>query len=233
MKSFTFNGISSAEFKCRAFRKDTEKTPGREFTTYPVPGRLGELLRDEKRYPNVPHKYTAIIAENAEENVEAMKNFLASQVGYHRLEDTEHPDEFYLAYVADEIDPEWFEGRHKARFEVEFNRKPQRYLVSGEDVTVLTADGSITNPTRFDARPLLRVYGVGTLYIGAQSVTISAADKYTDIDSEMQECFRGSASRTAYVSVSGTDYPVLAPGVNNITFTGITRVEITPRWFKL
>lgn len=233
MKSFTFNGISTATFNCRAFRKKTDTTPGREFTAYPVPGRLGELLRDEKRYPNVPQEYTAIITENADENVTAIKNFLVSQVGYHRLEDTEHPDEFYLAYVADEISPEWFEGRRKARFEVKFSRKPQRYLVSGEDVTVLTADGSITNPTRFDARPLLRVYGAGTLFIGSQSITISAANVYTDIDSEMQDCYKGTAPKTAYVTMSGTDYPVLAPGVNNVTFTGITRVEITPRWFRL
>lgn len=99
-------------------------------------------------------------------------------------------------------------------------------------VTVTVTDAmAIENPTLFDAKPLLRVYGAGTLTLGGQTITISTADVYTDIDCEMMDCFKDTVSKNGNVSFSGYDFPVIPPGRNVITMDGVTQVDITPRWW--
>lgn len=83
------------------------------------------------------------------------------------------------------------------------------------------------------AKPLIRVYGKGIVQIGKQTIEIlKAPTEYIDIDCDIQDCFEGTVNRNSYVSL--TDFPVLGPGSNGITLgTGITKVEITPRWWIL
>lgn len=101
-------------------------------------------------------------------------------------------------------------------------------------VTVEVTEGlRVTNPTLFDALPFLRVYGTGTLGMGSHTITITAADEYTDIDCEMMDCFKGSANKNQYVQFSGNDFPTLEPGVNGFSFSGITKVEVKPRWWSV
>lgn len=102
------------------------------------------------------------------------------------------------------------------------------------DVTVVITDGQkIVNPTLFDALPLLRVYGVGTLGLGENLIVITNADSYTDIDCDMMDCFKGSVNKNQYVQFSGNDFPTLKPGDNLVTFSGITQVDIKPRWWSV
>lgn len=91
----------------------------------------------------------------------------------------------------------------------------------------------LNNPTLFDALPFLRVYGTGILGIGSHTITITAADVYTDIDCEMMDCFKGSENKNQYVQFSGNDFPTLEPGVNGFSFSGITKVEVKPRWWSV
>lgn len=107
---------------------------------------------------------------------------------------------------------------------------------NNEGVTVEVASVVPTileNPTLFDALPFLRVYGTGILGIGSHTITITAADVYTDIDCEMMDCFKGSANKNQYVQFSGNDFPTLEPGVNGFSFSGITKVEVKPRWWSV
>lgn len=92
---------------------------------------------------------------------------------------------------------------------------------------------TITNPTLFDSQPLLRVYGEGTLGINSQSVTITQADEYTDIDCEMMDCYKGTENKNLFVQFTDYNFPVFKPGTNNISLSGITKVEITPRWWMV
>lgn len=95
-----------------------------------------------------------------------------------------------------------------------------------------TAQSIITNPTPYASKPLIRVYGTGEVGIGDTTVTVTSADVYTDIDCEIMESYKGDTPKNQYVEFSTNDYPTLGPGMNIITLgTGITRVEITPRWY--
>ena len=231
---FTFAGKNCLDFKVYISGQGTYTAPARLYSAYEVPGRNGDLLVDEKRFENVDLTYPAFIYVDMKNNVEGFRNFMLSQTGYQRLEDTYHPNEYRLAFYKDGLEAAIDQRHEFASFEVTFNCKPQRYLKSGERVITLESNGSIMNPTRFESKPLLRVYGTGQLTIGSKHLTISQTNVYTDIDCEMMDCFKGTTNRNAYVTFSDYNFPTLAPGVNNFTLgSGITKVEITPRWWQL
>lgn len=231
--TLTFDGTElTAAYNCFAFRDKTDNTPAREGESLAVSGRSGNVFDDKKRWPNVERSYVLLF--KSESDFDGCKAFLASKIGYKVLSDSEHPSEFYKAFVNGEISPTIDRQRGMFKFRVRFERKPQRYLTSGSTVVTKTATGSISNPTLFPSQPLLRVYGNGTLGVGSYSLTITNANVYTDIDSEMQDCFKGSASMNDYVTLTGHKFPLLVPGSNGITLgAGITKVEITPRWYTI
>lgn len=231
--TLTFDGTElTAAYNCFAFRDETDNSAARDGESIEVSGRSGNIFDDKKRWPNVDLSY--ILLFTSESDFDDCKAFLMSKIGYKMLSDSDHPNEYYKAFIKGKIAPQTDRNRNLFKFRVGFERKPQRYLTSGSVVTTLTDNGSITNPTLFFAEPLLRVYGNGTLGVGAYSLTITNADGYTDVDSEMQDCFKGSASMNNYVTLTGHKFPLLVPGSNGITLgTGITKVEITPRWYTI
>ena len=86
---------------------------------------------------------------------------------------------------------------------------------------------------------MLAVTGMGDLVIGEYSMTIRGyASQVIYIDCETMEAWEmvGGVmiSRNDYIQNAGEEFPVLKPGANSITLgSGITRVEITPRWWRI
>lgn len=231
---FTFNGVDSRSFGVYISGSGTFSAPRREYNMVPIPGRNGDLVGNEKRFENLELTYPAFIYVNFKQNIRDFRNYLLSLVGYQRLIDSYHPDEFRMALYEGEFEPDVESKNDAGKFDIVFNCKPQRFLLSGEQVTTLTADGTITNPTRFNSQPLLRVYGTGTLGVNGDFIRIYQALDYTDIDCEMMDCFRGSVNKNRVVSFTNYNFPVLEPGTNYFSLgTGITKVEITPRWWRL
>jgi len=208
--------------------------PVRDYNIMNVPGRSGAIVLGGDAFENMEITYPAFIFKNFRENLRAFSSFLLSHVGYFRLEDTYHPDEFRMAIYHGGMDPDVRPRNQAGKFDLVFEVQPQRWLKSGEQVTALTKTGTIYNPTVFASQPLLRVYGAGQVGIGSQTITITAADVYTDIDCRIMEAYKGTAWKNDKIQLSGNDFPVLNPGNNNISLgTGITRVEITPRWWEV
>lgn len=105
---------------------------------------------------------------------------------------------------------------------------------SGEVEVKVASPVDLTNPTNFPAKPLIRVYGNGSVRVGDTIATVqNNADGYVDIDCESMNCYDTTGGRNADVSFSGNDFPELASGDNGILLTGPSRVEITPRWWEL
>ena len=233
-KTFTFDGVTSSTYGVYISGGGVFNAASRDITVLEIPGKNGVLTLDNGRFETIRHKYAAFVVPDFPANIQGLRNALMSKRGFKRLTDGYHTDEYYLAYFEDGLSVSPSDTLQEGTLNIEFVRDPRRFLTSGETVTTLTADGSITNPTLFDSRPLLRVYGAGVLGIGDQYITISAADGFTDIDCEMMECFKGATPKNRYVSFSGDDFPTLHPGSNGFDLqSGITRVEITPRWFRL
>ena len=236
MKNFIiFNGQSLRDFGVYMSGLNTYNAPSRDVDSVKVPGRNGTLTMDNGRYNNINVTYPAFICNNYDARVEALRNFLLSQSGYKRLEDTYHPEEFRLARWAGEFTADTLDALIAGQFDLTFDCYPQRFLKEGEKQIELTANGSVKNIYSQTALPLIRAYGTGSFSINGISVAISSALTYTDIDCELQECYKDSLStnRNAYVTLTNGEFPKLSPGANAVTLSGISKLIITPRFWIL
>ena len=207
-------------------------TPVRGYESIPVEGRNGNVIFDKDNYENIEYRYPSAIPKDFDKNYTALRAFMLSNRGYKRLSDTFNPDEFYMATFArfDAVRQPYLNG-DMGSFDMIFERKPQRYLKSGEKKFTFTSNGSLKNPTQFRALPLITVYGNGKLTIGDISIDIDTEYAHLDIDCELQEVLQTEGNLD--VTLDNGEFPKLEVGVNNISFTGLTKVEITPRWWTL
>lgn len=213
----------------------TFKAAEKNLEEFTIPGRNGTFHYKSDSYKNVIVPYDCFIFKDFKRNVAALRSFLLSREGYVRIEDTHHPDEFRMGIYHEEFDPEVFVDLTAAEFTLNFDCKPERWFKSGEKAKTFTSSGTLINKTYFTAKPLIRCYGSsGTVTVNGVSVTVTGVDSYVDLDCEEQESHKGTDytpnSRTTLVNGK---YPELKPGTNTISFTGFTRVDITPRWWSL
>lgn len=207
--------------------------PVRTVERISVPGRSGDLTLDKGRYPNVTLTYDAFISRDFSRNIAALRAYLGSCVGYKRLEDTYHPDEFRLAMFSEAIKPSTTPRNLAGTMKLTFNCKPQRWLKSGEVSVSVNGAGVLNNPTLFAAKPMLRAYGTGTLTINGVTVRITSANQYTDIDCELMDAYKGTTNCNGNIVLTNGIFPELPPGRVTISTTGLTNLVITPRWWTL
>lgn len=252
---FVFGAFDTRTLGVTVVPGDLEQAPAREFQVIPTPGRNGDILVDNQKYPNVERTYWVMIRSNFATVYRQLRSALLSVTGYARLTDTWNPDEFYEAYVSAELQPTISRNRDQGTVLVTFSRKPQRFLVSGEEHIALSASGKIiTNPTPFETRPLIhlgvkdgsvgsftRVININTYYIyivhpsgmnafdGATQVDIDTAARTVTTDGLTPDI-------TAYVAIAAgstnpfiyaKDFPTFKPGRNvvNILDTGLFDYE--------
>jgi len=123
---------------------------------------------------------------------------------------------------------------------------PQTYQLTPEQIEVLVGSnyiwsnagslsvtvasplgGTITNPTPFEARPLLTVSGEGELTVNGKSILILEAVSDFKIDCETMEADDNS-------KIYCMDFPELSGGANAVIGSGtITALSIVPRWWTL
>lgn len=227
----TFDGVSLKDFGVYINGNQTYNAPARSREVVNVPGRNGALLLDNGRFDNVEVTYHAFIYRDFSVNVEGLRNLLLSRTAYKRLEDTYHSEEYRLGIYKGNFSADVVEWLEAGEFDLVFDCKPQRFLVSGEETVEFTSSGSILNETEQIAKPLLRVYGTGSFTVGSGTMTISSANVYTDIDCDLMDAYKGTTNCNG--NVSGT-FPTLTPGDNTVTLnTGITKIEIIPRWWVI
>lgn len=233
--TFTFAGTASSSFGVYISGTGVFNAPERNYDQITIAGRDGAILGLEKNLSNLELTYPAFVYKDLKTQMTTLKSFLMSKIGYQKLTDTYYPDEYRLAYYAGGLEVEPEESLRGGNFDIVFQCKPQRFLTNGDTATSFTRSGTITNPTSFEAKPLLQVYGTGTLTVNGVSITISdSGSSYLMIDCELMEAYLGANLMNSYISLSGNDFPVLKAGSNTITLgSGITQVKITPRWWRL
>ena len=240
MTSFTYNGQSSADFGLHIQSKNVFSAPeyDAEFTS--VPGRSGDIINSNRRFPNVKVTYTVFLARKNTAALAAVlrdiKGWLYSEPDrYHELTDSYDAEYFRYGVISGSLDIE--EQLNKVgSFTVTFNCKPYKYSYAGQQTVAADSTSmSVTNPTAFESKPYIKIFGSGavTLNISSgdstSSWTISAIDEYTEIDSELMNCFKGTVLKND--TVTGDGFPLLQSGVSTIACVGdVTRIEIIPRW---
>ena len=231
---FTIDGISSGDFGVFVAETNQFDAPKRDVQTVAVPGRNGTLTIDNGRYENQPKWYKAYVAKDIKANLAGLRDWILSKSGYRVLKDTLYPEESYQArYISGlEVDES---DRIGAYFKIDFDRMPQRFLDAGNQIITLTAAGSIRNKYQEIALPLIRAYGTGIFSINGVTVRITSASEYTDIDCELQEAYKDTLAtdKNSCVVLTNGVFPSLVPGANGVTMSGITRLEITPRWWMI
>lgn len=196
LNHLTYDGVDSSSFGVFISGEGVFGAPARRGEMISIPGRNGSLFMDEGVFENIPGKYPAFIGTKDEvefrEKLAAFRNAILSRGNYKKLSDTYHPDEFRLAVYRSGLEVEPEEYNRSGRFELEFDCKPGRYLVSGEDPVIFTANGSIVNPTLFASSPLIKVTGNGTVSIGENGeyrFIVSGNTGTIWIDSEIMEAY--------------------------------------------
>lgn len=208
--------------------------PEQRLESVVIPGRSGEVyLRQEADTYNsyVKECICYLNPKAAGTDLAAVAGWLA---GSGEVVFDNEPDYSYIARIAYQIPFEKIlRGRPHQRFVVPFLVQPFKKKATTEaDIVVTVKSTTVNNVGTVPSRPKLKVEGSGnvTLMIGQTITVITGISTSITIDTDAGLAFDNSGAINASAQVSG-DWPVLAVGNNNVTWTGtVSKITITPRW---
>lgn len=156
---FIYNGVDTRTLGVdvsRGVAGNILRRPAREYQVSQPPGRLGDIIQDNRHFPNVEITYHVMIPDNFDAVYRQLRGALLGATGYARLEDSWNTEEFYQAYVSAPLQPTVSANRRQGMLEVIFSRRPERWLKSGETVrpaynNVTVFSGNI--PTKYTFFP--------------------------------------------------------------------------------
>lgn len=241
---FEFAGKRSTDFGLVVERYPKRPKPARRVNTYQIPGRSGLLRGDTGTYDNVLASYDCYF-RGKDDEAAAIAQWLYTAPGYSRLSDTYSPGFFSYAAFDGPLDIENILNRF-GRCTITFTCLPERYSEDGQepltfypDPDVRTYSFTLVNPYQFTAKPLIRLTGqlATSVTINRRAFSVSSIPTYLDVDSDMQNVYKGSVSYNNLVTVP-TEFPVLDPGENYIVVAGeriqsVSEITIWPRWWRL
>ena len=219
MNTITFGGVLSSTYDIYISGEGVWSAPERDAEVITIPGRNGAFVQDNGRFQNITVTYPAFIVKDNNTNfktkIDGFRNAMASKVGYQRLVDTYHADEYRMAAFIGgmEVEPILYND-HAATFDLVFECKPQRFLTSGETAVSVANNGTITNPTLFDSSPLLEVKGYGTIGINGETISI----ENTEIGQVMLANKTSDFVTSSFISLDAGNYQLLDTG-DTITLT--------------
>lgn len=239
-KSFTFDGTNSRNYGVYITGQGVFNAPERNVEMVEIPGRNGAYALDKGNFNNIEVTYPAGIFADTEADfaqaVSDLRNFLCSKSGYCRLEDDYNTGEYRMAVYKSGLDVD-HDMLIAGEFNIVFECKPQRFLTSGETETAVANNGTINNPTLFDASPVLYIQGYGDIGIGGQTINVAnvqignvllANSKSIEVDYPTS-----SAGPLLDVLTSTFDGSILNTGdtitLNTVTFT-YTYTETDTYW---
>jgi len=243
-KYFVFNGKASTDFRLICSGGGTYGAPKRVYDTVHIPGRNGSLLIDKGYYEDieVSYKDVGFIPEewypfDMDQRLAAIREWLFGPIGYKRLEDTWHPDEYRMGYISQSFSPSMLDSLEAGKVDIKFNCKPQRYLKYGEIPVVIEKGLTLFNPTSFAAFPIIMIEGSGTVTIQNEDGTFSiTVESDATVDCDMMNVYHRTEnlnSKSTFSLPSGLDKMYLGKK-NVISYSdSITKLSIIPRWWRL
>ena len=230
---FYFGGVNSLDYGVLLDGSGTTTAPERDVMTVTIPGRSGDLLVDAGRWKNTTVSYPCTIAREFEGRFAAFKQALLAEGGYKRLEDTLHPDEYRLAYLAGPLEPEtipynragtlrWIWLQTTAIFEVRRGRADGGKR--REAVQPYRLRGAAADTVDADRRRKLNVGGV--------QMSVAGHTGPMWIDCDLQDAYYNNTNLNKYLTAP--EFPVLGAGATQVSWSGgIDKCEVVPRWWRL
>lgn len=231
----SYNGTSSDSLGIFLSGSGTYNAAELDATAYEIPGRNGDLIIPNNRYKNIEVTYPAFVPNDFENRVQAVRNWMRSAEGYKKIEDNYDSTHYRMGMGVGVLEFTPAQMNRAANLQLVFNCKPQRFLKTGDTAVNPSSGATISNPTQYDAKPEISFKNPtssATLTIG--SITVTATSAYTGvvvIDCETQNIYSGSNNLNSYFTV--TNFPVLKPGNNTITYSGVTNVTVIPHYWEL
>lgn len=141
-KTFTYNGVSSADFGIIIGTDPKIKIPSRKFAVANVAGRNGNLYDMQDAWDEVTQEYYVLagtqMTETSSELFGRIAEWLNSADGYVELRDDYDPDHYRLAVCVDAT--EVVTGLQKfGKATIRFRCRPERFLIS-QQVTLGRTD---------------------------------------------------------------------------------------------
>jgi len=231
---FIYAGRPSSSFFTFVSDSDGWNSATRQLDAITVPGRNGTLTPlNSNTFNNVQVTYKCYMSKEMSIKLDELRAYLNAFNGYQRLEDTINSTYYRMARYNGSFEVE-SKDKLAATFDITFDCMPQKFLKSGEAVTTLTATGNINNPTSYNAKPVLKIYGIGEVKIGLSTIKVKkAGTQFIELDCDTLNAYEGADNRNSNIEL--VNEPVLlANAVTGITLgSGITKVEIKPRWYTI
>lgn len=174
-KGFIFAGENCRNYGVYVTDVKVFGAPTRDVEMVTIPGRNGDFVLDKGHFNNIEVVYTCAMGAGTESDfvsaISDFRNVLASKKGYQTLTDEINTGESRQAEFKDGLDVPTL-NKKTGTFEVKFNCKPQRWLDTGKTAVSVANNGTITNPTKFDASPIIEFKG----YTGTNGIVIGSND---------------------------------------------------------
>ncbi len=233
---FMYKGRRSIDYGLIIKKKSIYKGSQRDVTFVNVPGRDGDLIIDNGRYKNTTITYELAVVNGLTpwsfaELAQILRSWLIPNTGYFKLWDTYDKQHFRYAAFNGDVNIEQ-ELNDLGAVSLDFNCKPHRYAVEGQNVITMESGGDLYNGEAVSSEPYIKIYGSGdiTLTVNSETFVLEDVSGSIEIDSELMDVFKGSTLMNG--SMMSTSFPVLQPGMNTISWTGgsVSKIEIVPRW---
>lgn len=210
--------------------------PKRKMTVTQIAGSNREIVDMQDAWETYEQPYTLFVGDGTEDSIQEELDAVAEalfKTGWQILLDDFEPDIYRLAYYEGGFDSD---NRYTrlGKFDITFKCRPERFLASGNTPVVVASGGKVTNPTAFDAKPIIHITGEGSGTVTVAGVTMSFTDMvdYLNVDCDRMDVYRLPAENRNNLMTG--NFPVLHEGDNNVTFTGgITSVTIDPRFWRI
>lgn len=223
---FEFKGIDSRDYSIVVNTLPPIQSAKEDGEFLKVPGRDGYLFQPFGSLSPI-EKELEITLKDVNQ-LTTIKSWLR---GSGNLILSSEPNVFYKARLTGPLDFKRLLYLRTAK--LKFVCQPHGYLESGLTLQTITVSGNIVNPGTASSRPIITVFGTGsiTLTVNSANVILSNVTDYVTLNSEIEEAYKDLLGKNN--DMQG-EFPIFNPGTNSISWTGtVTKLEIVPNWRNL
>lgn len=219
---FIFNNISSEDYLMVNKLPPIIKAQ-KNIQKIEIEGRDGFLTQDNGTYKGTikPVECTIMDLDNLD--------FICSWLdGSADVIFSNEPERIYKATIISQIPFDKIAATFH-NFLIQFECQPHKYAISDSIIT-LTIPETIYNGGSVNSKPVIKVYGTGSinLIINSNVINLTNVSGYVTINSDLMDCYKDTLLKNN--DMNG-EFPQLIVGNNTINWTGIvTKVEILPSW---
>ena len=215
-----FKGINSLDLDLMMEQCPPKGHPAPRYTNVVVPGRSGTLTQTDGTY-EVFTREAGFLVFDPQRWEEIMSMFSGDG-------DLMFDDELERKYSARVKDGFSFtqEAIQTNRFSVPFECQPFARERFPQTIPFL-ASCVLNNMGTFEAQPMIKAYGSGaiTVTVNGKPFTVQGVTSSAVIDCENMMAYEGQT-----LLVTAGAFPVLPIGKSTISFSGASKLEITPNW---